>query len=97
MPVQVHDDDTGAVQLTILGSALLATALLVALFAAGAGVYGGRTGDRRWVESSRRAVYSMAALLTAAVVIIEAAFLRDDFGFALVADHSSTTTPGQSS
>jgi cytochrome c-type biogenesis protein CcmF len=35
----------------------------------------------------------MAGLLTAAVVIMEAAFLRDDFGFTVVADHSSTTTP----
>ena len=93
MPVEVHDDHTGAVQLTIFGSALLAAALLAALYAAGSGVYGGRTGDRRWVESSRRAIYAMAGLLTAAVVIIEIAFLRDDFGFALVADHSSTTTP----
>ncbi len=93
MPVEVHDDHAGAVQLTIFGSALVAAALLAALYAAGAGVYGGRTGDRRWVESARRAVYAMAGLLTAAVVIIEVAFVRDDFGFALVADHSSTTTP----
>jgi cytochrome c-type biogenesis protein CcmF len=93
VPVEVHDDHAGAVQLTILGSALLAAALLAALYAAGAAVHGGRTGDRRWVESSRRAVFAMAGLLTGAVVIIEVAFLRDDFGFALVADHSSTTTP----
>ncbi len=93
MPVEVHHHDLGAVPLTILGSALLAAALLAALYAAGSAVYGGRTGDRRWVDSSRRAVYSMAGLLTAAVVLIEIAFLRDDFGFELVADHSSTTTP----
>jgi cytochrome c-type biogenesis protein CcmF len=93
VPVEVHDDDPGAVQLTTLGSALLSAALLLALFAVGAAVQGGRSGDRRWVESSRRAVYAMAGLLTAAVVLIEIAFLRDDFHFALVADHSSTTTP----
>jgi cytochrome c-type biogenesis protein CcmF len=93
VPVQVHDDHAGAVELTILGSALLAAALLSALFAVGAGVHGGRTGDRRWVESARRAVYSMAGLLTFAVVILEVAFVRNDFGFGLVADHSSTTTP----
>jgi cytochrome c-type biogenesis protein CcmF len=45
------------------------------------------------VDSSRRSVYAMAALLTSAVVLIEVAFVRDDFHFALVADHSSTTTP----
>jgi cytochrome c-type biogenesis protein CcmF len=93
VPVQVHDHDRGAVQLTVLGSALLAAALLAALYAAGAAVHGGRSGDRRWIDSSRRSVYSLAALLTLAVVLIEAAFLRDDFSFALVADHSSTTTP----
>ena len=32
-------------------------------------------------------------LLTVAVVVLEAAFLRSDFSVALVADHSSTTTP----
>jgi cytochrome c-type biogenesis protein CcmF len=93
VPIEVHDDHLGAVQLNILGSALLAAALLAALYAAGSAVYGGRSGDRRWVESSRRAVYAMAGLLTAAVVIMEAAFLRNDFGFTVVADHSSTTTP----
>jgi cytochrome c-type biogenesis protein CcmF len=93
VPVQVHDDHTGAVKLTIFGSALLAAALLAALYAAGAAVYGGRSGDRRWVDSARRAVYAMAGLLTVAVIVIEVAFVRDDFGFALVADHSSTTTP----
>jgi cytochrome c-type biogenesis protein CcmF len=93
VPVEVHDQYVGAVQLNILGSALLAAALLAALYAAGSAIYGGRGGDRRWVESSRRAVYAMAGLLTLAVVIMEVAFVRDDFSFSVVADHSSTTTP----
>ena len=93
MPVEVHDHHHGAVQLTIFGSALLAAALLVALYAVAAACYGGRTGDRRFVDSSRRAVYAIAGLLTVAVVVIELALVRDDFHFALVADHSSTTTP----
>jgi cytochrome c-type biogenesis protein CcmF len=79
--------------LTSFGSATLAAALLVAIFAASAAVYGGVTGDRRWVDAARRGVYSLAALLTTAVVILESAFLRDDFSFELVAGHSSTTTP----
>ena len=58
-----------------------------------AGIYGGHTGDRRWVDSARRAVYAAAALLVICVVVLEAAFLRSDFSVALVADHSSTTTP----
>jgi cytochrome c-type biogenesis protein CcmF len=76
-----------------LGSATLAAALLVALFSAGAALYGGLTGDRRWVDAARRGVYSLAALMTLAVVIMEEAFLSDDFAFEVVADHSSTTTP----
>ncbi|MBM3668120.1 MAG: heme lyase CcmF/NrfE family subunit, partial [Actinobacteria bacterium] len=75
------------------GSATLAASLLVALFAAAAAVYGALERDRRWVDASRRAVYSLAALLTVAVVVLESAFLRDDFSFEVVADHSSTTTP----
>ena len=35
----------------------------------------------------------MAGLLTIAVVIVEVAFLTDDFAFSVVASHSSTTTP----
>jgi cytochrome c-type biogenesis protein CcmF len=78
---------------TALGSATLAAALLVALFSAAAAVYGGFTRDRRWVEASRRAIYSLAALITTAVVVLESAFLGDDFSFQVVASHSSTTTP----
>ena len=54
---------------------------------------GARRGDRRLVDSSRRAVYALCALLTVSVVVLEAAFLRIDFSVALVAEHSSTTTP----
>jgi cytochrome c-type biogenesis protein CcmF len=76
----------------VFGAACLVLALVTALYAAGAALAGTR-GDRRWVNSSRRAVYALAALLTLAVVILEAAFLRSDFSFRLVAEHSSTTTP----
>jgi cytochrome c-type biogenesis protein CcmF len=76
----------------VLGSACLILALVAALYAVVAALAGAR-GDRRWADSSRRAVYALAGLLTLAVVIVEAAFLRSDFSFRLVADHSSTTTP----
>jgi cytochrome c-type biogenesis protein CcmF len=76
-----------------LGVACLVGGLIAFLFGAGAALYGGFTGDRRWVESSRRSVYAAAILLTVCVVVLEAAFLRDDFSVELVADHSSTTTP----
>jgi cytochrome c-type biogenesis protein CcmF len=76
-----------------LGGAALGAALLTSIYALAAGIVGGRSGDRRWVDSSRRAFYALFALLFVAVVAIEAAFLRSDFSVQLVADHSSTTTP----
>jgi cytochrome c-type biogenesis protein CcmF len=75
-----------------LGAACLIAALPVALYA-GAAALAGTRGDRRWVDSSRRAVYALCGVLTVAVLVLELAFLRDDFSVALVADHSSTTTP----
>ena len=75
-----------------LGRAALALGLLTALYAAIAALVG-RNGDRRWVDSSRRGVYALCALLTVCVIVLEAAFLRNDFSFQLVADYSSTTTP----
>ena len=53
----------------------------------------GRRGDRRWVDSSRRAVYALCGLLTICVVAIEISFVRDDFSFNIVAQHSSIETP----
>jgi cytochrome c-type biogenesis protein CcmF len=76
-----------------LGTATLVVSLLAALYAFGAAIYGARGGGPRWVDSSRLAVYSLAALLTTAVIVLELAFLRDDFGFRTVAEHSSSTTP----
>jgi cytochrome c-type biogenesis protein CcmF len=75
-----------------LGAACLIAAPFACVYAGTAALLGAR-GDRRLVDSSRRAVYALCALLTIAVVILEAAFLRSDFSVALVADHSSTTTP----
>src|ERR687887_2388510 len=58
-----------------------------------ASLYGARSGRREWVASGRRAVYAMAGTTAVAFVILEAAFYRSDFTFAVVASHSSTTTP----
>ncbi len=75
-----------------LGHGCLIIAFGVALFAAGAALYGaGR--DQRAVDSSRRAVYAMAALLVFCVVVMEAALARTDLSLAVVAQHSSSTTP----
>jgi cytochrome c-type biogenesis protein CcmF len=75
-----------------LGAACLILAFVTALYAAGAALWGTR-GDRRFVDSSRRAVYGVFVLLTMCVVVIEAAFWRTDLSLSVVANHSSTTTP----
>jgi cytochrome c-type biogenesis protein CcmF len=75
-----------------LGSALLALAFLTIAFAAVAALLG-RSGDERWLLASRRAVYGTCVLLTVCVVLIESAFLRDDFSFHIVQQHSSIETP----
>jgi cytochrome c-type biogenesis protein CcmF len=76
-----------------LGRACLILAFAVALYGVGAGVYAGRTQDRNWAASARNAVYALAGLTTLAFLILEIAFLRSDFSFAVVTSHSSTTTP----
>ena len=79
--------------MTGFGRAILILALLAAAYAVVAALRGAGRGGREWVTAARRAVYALAALLTIAVVVLEAAFLRSDFSFGLVVDNSSTTTP----
>jgi cytochrome c-type biogenesis protein CcmF len=75
------------------GPFLVAAALALELYGIGASLYGARTRRQRWVDSGRRSVYGVAALLTLAFGILELAFLRSDFSVKVVAAHSSTTTP----
>jgi cytochrome c-type biogenesis protein CcmF len=77
----------------VAGKACLILALAVSLYGIAASLYGARTGRREWVASGRRAVYALAGLSVLAFGILQAAFLRSDFSFAIVASHSSTTTP----
>jgi cytochrome c-type biogenesis protein CcmF len=76
-----------------VGAACLLLALLVAVYGVVAGLVGAR-GAPRFTDSARRAVYAFAFLLTLCVVVVEAAFARTDLSLKVVADHSSTTTPG---
>jgi cytochrome c-type biogenesis protein CcmF len=76
-----------------VGRALLIVAFVVALYGIGASLYGAFAGGRAWVDSGRRAVYALAGVLTLAFAVMEIAFLRSDFSFAVVSTHSSTTTP----
>lgn len=76
-----------------LGRALILLALAVAVYGIAAALIGARRGRADLVDSARRSVYAVAALATGAFAILEVAFLTSDFSFAVVADHSSTTTP----
>src|SRR4051794_35272882 len=76
-----------------LGRACLILALVVAVYGVGAGIAAWRLHRRDLAASARRAVYALAGILTVAMGVLEVAFARDDFSFATVAGHSSTTTP----
>jgi len=79
--------------MALIGRALLILGMMVSVYGAGASLYGIRSGRREWIDSGRRSVYALAGLMTAAFAILEAAFLRSDFTYNVVAAHSSTTTP----
>ncbi|MDQ3769375.1 MAG: heme lyase CcmF/NrfE family subunit, partial [Actinomycetota bacterium] len=76
-----------------VGRAALILALGVAVYGIGASLYGARTGRAEIVASGRRAAYALALLSVVAFAVLEVAFLRSDLSFAVVAGHSSTTTP----
>src|SRR4051794_37448149 len=76
-----------------LGTAALICALLTAVYASGAALAGARTQRPALVVSARRAIFCVAGLCTLAVVLLELAYLRSDFSFALVTNNSSHATP----
>src|SRR3954470_23543246 len=76
-----------------VGSAALIVALVTALYATGAALTGARTARPQLVVSARRAIFSIAGLCALCVVVLEVAYVRSDFSFALVANNSSTDTP----
>ncbi|MGI8712907.1 MAG: heme lyase CcmF/NrfE family subunit [Solirubrobacteraceae bacterium] len=75
------------------GRVLLILGLLCSLYGLGASIYGARRGDRAWVDSGRRAMYSLAGIAAVAFVILDVAFLSSDFSYKIVAEGSSSTTP----
>ncbi len=79
--------------MALVGRALLILGLLVAIYGIAASLYGARARRPEWIDSGRRSVYALAGLMVLAFGILEAAFLRSDFSFNVVASHSSTTTP----
>jgi cytochrome c-type biogenesis protein CcmF len=76
-----------------LGIICLLLALLVCAYGIWAALYGVRNHRPEFSESARRSVYALAGVLTVAFVVLEVAFLRNDFAFNTVADTSSRTTP----
>jgi cytochrome c-type biogenesis protein CcmF len=76
-----------------LGFACLLLALAVCAYGIGASLYGVRSGRVEFSDSGRRSVYALAGTLTVAFLVLEVAFLGNDFAFNTVADTSSRTTP----
>jgi len=76
-----------------LGRVCLLLALVVCLYGIGAALYGVRSGRIEFSVSARRSVYALAGILSVAILMLEIAFLRNDFAFNTVADTSSRTTP----
>jgi cytochrome c-type biogenesis protein CcmF len=76
------------------GFACLLLALAVCAYGIGVSLYGVRSGRMQYAESGRRSIYALAGILSVAVLVMEIAFLGNDFAFNTVADTSSRTTPG---
>ncbi len=76
-----------------IGRACLYLGLAIALVGIGASVYGAVARAPHWVAVGRRSVFTLAGTMTIAILVLELAFIRSDFRFALVGSHSSTTTP----
>ncbi len=76
-----------------LGYIALLLALAVCAYGIGASLYGVRSGRMEFADSGRHAMYALAGLLTVAILVLEIAFLKNDFTFNTVADTSSRITP----
>src|SRR5438445_433880 len=57
-----------------VGRTLLIVGLLLAAYGIGASLYGARSGRGEWIDSGRRSVYALAAVMTIARAIIVVAF-----------------------
>src|ERR1700733_2705915 len=75
------------------GRVLLILCLLSSFYGLGASLYGARPGRPEWVDSGRRAMYSVLGMSAIAFVILDVAFISSDFSYNIVASGSSTTTP----
>lgn len=76
-----------------VGSILIGLSLFSTLFAVFALVFGFTKKDDRWPISAQRALYSSAALLLLALILLIIAFITNQFQLAYVAEHSSRALP----
>src|ERR1700684_4474699 len=75
------------------GFACLLLALAVCAYGIVVSLYGVRSWRVELSDSGRRSIYALAGILTVAMLVLEVAFLTNDFAFNTVADTSSRTTP----
>ena len=76
-----------------LGHLAVVISLAATLYAAGAFIVGGRSGDAAVLASARRAIYAAFALVAFACLAMVASLLSHDFSVAYVARNNATTTP----
>jgi cytochrome c-type biogenesis protein CcmF len=76
-----------------LGRAALVVCLALACYATAAGAYAARHRRRRLAESARNALLAALPVALIAAGVLVAAFVRRDFSFVYVADHSNRTLP----
>ncbi|MBJ7470550.1 MAG: heme lyase CcmF/NrfE family subunit [Solirubrobacteraceae bacterium] len=78
----------------VVGRALLILALGVAIFGSFAGLAAARgVGPAGLLPAARRAVFAVLGLSLGAFVLLEIAFIQNDFHYTVVAGHASLTTP----
>jgi cytochrome c-type biogenesis protein CcmF len=75
----------------LFGRVLVLLALGCAAFAVAAALASRRPGRRVWQLSAQRAVYTTAALMSGAMLVMVYALLTDNFSFAAVAGYSNST------
>ena len=76
-----------------LGHLAVVIGLAATLYAAGAFIVGGRSGDTAVLASARRAIYSAFALVAFACLAMVVSLLSHDFSVVYVARNNATTTP----
>jgi cytochrome c-type biogenesis protein CcmF len=79
--------------MALLGHVCLGLALIVCVYGIVVSIHGARSGRVEFSVAGRRSVYALAGLLTIGMVVLEIAFLGNDFAFNTVADTSSRSTP----